>query len=81
MRFLFPKPHLMGFCIALTMAVGAPVAVVAGGQTFGQRCAKVHERDSAPWSLCVSQLSKGVTDADGAPVTQPLQKEIKHGSR
>jgi hypothetical protein len=34
------------------------LAVIASGQTFGQRCvAAGHERGTAAWALCVSRLA------------------------
>lgn len=44
-----------GFCALL-------LAIVASGQTFGQRCAAVYDRGTTAHERCVARLS------DGGPV-------------
>lgn len=65
MKFLFRWPHavekavIFGVCWGAILAVFLIAAVVAGGQTFGQRCAELSERRSVEWQQCVDRLAKG----------------------
>lgn len=49
--------------IAIAAILGSAIliiAVIASGQTFGQRCAKVYPEESREWVECIYNLKKGL---------------------
>lgn len=48
-----------GFIAGSLLAVALFLAVIATGQTFGQRCAKMHEKGTEQYQECVSELANG----------------------
>lgn len=66
-KFLFRMPaslkfeellfHAVAWGLILSMALA--VAVVATGNTFGQRCATVFEPGTAEFTNCVERLNQG----------------------
>lgn len=48
--------------ISMVMVLLVIAFVVAGGHTFGQRCAKLHEQGTEDWHLCVRKLAEGGGD-------------------
>lgn len=51
----------LGSAIAIGLILGVVLiaAIIASGQTFGQRCAKAFPDDPVRAELCVYNLSKG----------------------
>lgn len=55
----YEKAVKSGIVIGAVGDVVMIVLVFATGSTFGQRCAKVHAKDTPQWQQCVSDLAKG----------------------
>lgn len=53
-----------GLILGAVLAVVLFLGVVVAGQTFGQRCAKIHEKGTEPYRECVSELANGKKDSD-----------------
>lgn len=47
--------------LPIGLLIGAVIIllVFVTGQTFGQRCAKVYDKDTTEWCDCVERLSQG----------------------
>ncbi|HHF0638468.1 MULTISPECIES: hypothetical protein [Pseudomonas] len=64
-RFMTSKPQTFSDAVAqgwlwgLVVGVALITCVVAFGGTFGQRCAKVYEKDSPEWKSCTYRLKDG----------------------
>lgn len=51
--------ELVADIIAALFWVGIIVAMMFSGNTFGDRCARVHERDTPKFKQCVSAYARG----------------------